>query len=140
MRKIFISTLVLTLFLDFSPIVAADLELLMDRNDEHLKELPKLQWGKDPFKNTPGFVESSRLPELPDLPELQGILYNSRSPSAILSGVELSVGEYYNDMRIFEIGRNYVLLQDEVEDSFIELNFVPGKSKPNALSMEELEK
>lgn len=111
------------------------LDAISDVDTSALSTLPEIGWSKDPFQRTPGFAKRSELPA-EKIPRLDAIIYSESNPSAILNGDVMSPGEYIYDRKLLEVGRNYVLLEED--NSIIELTLPPAKEISTQLEIKEL--
>jgi hypothetical protein len=107
-------------FICLVPTFASDsepqLEVISDLDLDFLISSPKIPWGEDVFRKTPGFVhvESEK-----KRPKLRGIIYLGNRSKAFIDDRVLGLGDEVGDRVITEIGANFVVL--EAGDSQIEL-------------------
>ena len=72
-----------------------------------LKEMNERPWGEDPFQRRP--VMAAAEPHPPRW-ELSGIVFNERSPLAIINDRQVRPGEIVDNARVVEINRRSVTL------------------------------
>ena len=94
---------------------------------------PKLSWGGDPFLKKPGYFIKE---DNPDEWKLEAVLWDTKSPKAIVNGHSYSVGDSLDKGKIFRIGENYVLVEER--DSIRELLIKPVSSLPSLIQIDEV--
>ena len=81
------------------------------------KPAPNSEWGGSPFEmdRKASTSSSSDVPLVSsDRPSVSGILWDPRSPSAVVNGQLVGVGDQVGNWRVMEIRKDKVILSDGV--------------------------
>ena len=101
-------------------------QTLSDVKVEHLKNELSFPWSKDPFLKASGKNSPATKP---DPLVLGAVLYDANRPIALINGIAVEKGDRFENKRVVEVGRNYVVLEES--DSLLEL-VIPPKAHVKA--------
>lgn len=86
------------------------IEQIIYVDEEHFRSPPRILFGGDPFFRKPGSYQE--LPPQATL-ELQAVIYNEQSPSAIINKQVITKGQRLTEgPKVVDIGRNFVLIEE----------------------------